>query len=497
MKILQKLKQNKITFIILWWLILCCFSFIWINTYQVPKDVFFNFACLGIFAVLIILSSPLKIKPLELLLPIGYVCAKLGYIFNNWDGMGYQYKLYLGSKFLLIALFMVILFDAYEKKRTINIDRRMLPFIITTFVMIVLMAFMNSGSIVIILAPALAVLILDLSLDEINKQCKYITLSAYLNFVTLMTYSLIFASEQTGKLDSRWVGIFVFPIAGGTTASIALIGLIYKVIMIKRHCAKEKKKKYLLITCALMIYPLVSMVLIENKTSGVALLASVLMAWAFAGKENLSKDKIYKRFFVMIAGFMIAILLAVGIFAIFSMLRPYILKMDNGVVKTALLYISNKGVGIVNGTDYYGEFTNNHLLKSIDAALSSRLSLWVRGVKQIGILGNTDPFIYSATGEFLDSHVHNTYIAWLIRYGAIIGACAIIWVIWLLVKFCKTMVEHREECLLGFLWVSFAVQFCIFENELWETAVLFGSLAFIKLLLCSYKNTEKNIDNLR
>ena len=308
--------------------------------------------------------------------------------------------------------------------------------------------------------------------------------AAYVAFVIIMTVSLIIAPNEYHS--GRYIGIFVFPAAGGLLAANAMISVLYHWYCLEKSGVDKKRNNVIHILA--LIYPVIASILTFDRAAWLGLLCVILAIYIFKKGDR----QIIKRRSI-IAGIVV-----VALTVIFCVTVKIMITNDVGRIETS---VNEEGdyeyganafwVNVVNKAlikhSKTGVFPANTLLNAIDGFSSGRLGIWYTGLKQVKLVGQTELTMTLPNGEFM-GHVHNTYIDWCMRLGYVGGVLLIVWFFAYFAEVVKLKVAGDESVYYPLLWVVFCFAFFIVERELWTNLPPFMLLLLQYPLLIKFKD---------
>ncbi len=452
---------------------------------NVPKY-FYYYLGASAFIGIILLIRKAKILKWYILIPLAAFCGNvLFFYYIHRHEYGYQYIAMLMAKYLMFALFAVVVVDLIVKGPKSNLNKKYIGLLIVFCMAVAVTVILGHDYILPAICPVCALYLTVIDSKTWGKMMLQFSLSMY---IVVYLYTLAsFVIKPNEYVNGRYWGVFNFPVVGATLGALGVISGVY-LWNSYSHFFKKRSVKGLVITL-IILYPTYLLYITLDR----AVIFGLLSVFAFSsvywfGKKNNSK----KRGIIAVS----AILLLLALFTVASVT---IYKIDDQVFYTVSSKVNESFPGLIKSVfnfasrfktgSKYSYFEQGSYLNGVDYFTSFRLGLWYLASKEISLLGGS-PITFVIRD--IEYHTHNTYVEWFLRVGWIGGISLTVWIIYYLVLSIKQIIKKDFLSLWSFLWITFCVVFMIVERELWI------ELPMVLLLIFQYPllfNIDEQIEN--
>lgn len=463
-------KLNNAVSVVLWALFVYCMIHVTVSLSNVPKFFYFYIGASS-FIGIILLIRKVQIFKWYIIVPIiAFFGNVLYFYFIHRHEYGYQYIAMLLAKYIMFAMFAVVIVDEIKRGNRTRLDSKNIVFCFLFFLAIIVTVILGHDYILPIICPITALYISDISESTWVKMFYNFSLSSYL---VVYIYSIAsFIIKPNEYVAGRYWGVFNFPVVGALLGALGLICGVYLWLNMSKRIVNRWFKIITLII--FLIYPSY-LILITMDRAVIIGLISVLI---FSSVLLCGKNKNLKKRLIL------ATIIIIFIAVVFGLAVLIVYKMDDstfenisskisiipGGFATILRFVSRFKYG-----SEYSYFPQGTLLNGIDYFTSYRLGLWYLASKEVRLLGDS-PITFVIRD--IEYHTHNTYVEWFLRVGLVGGSLLSIWIITYLIVAIRKMVTRKTSYLLGFWWITFCLPFMMVERELWIELPLFLLLVF-------------------
>ncbi len=493
---LEKKSKNEKIIDIVRTVLLFSFSFLAVystfvgenNYYQMPRDAGFRRG-IFFFLVTILIMRKISLKKIEVwcTIAIGFLLLFAYLKVNNISSATYgneYFSVYFWSR-MAYVVFIGLLVDLIRGRiKGLLQGSNILWYIsIILFIVIVIVKKMDFYPII---CPMIALFTTVMEKDDRKKAIDCYLMAFYLTFVFIYSYSLLYF--RNNWIEGRYYGLFVtVEYATLLSASAFIVGLYF----LARFIRSEKKKKYKLILCiVLLTLPIVPILISGARAVQVGLVFALLGFFVmFVGKNN-KKNMIIK---ISVTS-CIVILSVVGILLLSKHAYNKI-EMGAWDDKTVPYWYSH--LAALSSPEYRkGYFGDDSFLNAIDRCFSDRLHIWDAALKMVKPYKIEYDCIYADGPEgrmTIDLSPHNFFIWMLLNYGGVIGGILIMWFA-LLLCYSAYRCYKKDTSMIGpFLWLLFCLgPFNGCHTACWNEIVGFTFL-FLSYFVCVSKR-EKQIE---
>lgn len=466
--------------LILWSEVLLNISRLGMVEFQIFRDTFF-FRASALLLVIVCIWRKIKIYQLKFIFPASVYCAFAirDLVVNKYEIDYFNFLLYRYIMYGLVLIVFVDLIFSQNKNQEQKYEKPLVFLMALAFSFALFYDKEGTLPVVLVFVPFYLT-----GLGEKEKKQNEIVFSIAM---VLSTYWLILKSlvEQPDNYlwSGRYVGNFMYTSTCGIISAIGLIGALSLFV-----CFKDSvKKKWVLalVMLAVASLPLYLLIISFNRIS-VAAVLFVLAVAVFAYGELSPKIK------KVVLG-VVAICVALGIGCLlFVFFYSKKLSMNSSLFNNSnnnllhFIEIRLNYIGTAEST--MGLFEEGSFLNFLDRFTSGRLTLGALAFKKMGIWGNSDISVLTPNGR-LFSHVHCTYLNWLIQFGYIGGGFFLCWLVCVVRLAIKKIKSKETEVTTLALWVSFSLVFFMAEVVFIQKTVMFI------LLIVLYQLIRKNGEN--
>lgn len=449
---------RKIVFVALWFFTIFYMLKIGTMEYDVPRQVYFNRSFLFLIIILIVLR---KIRILNIInvsfltISIGIIIA---YLYRHNSDWGETYRSVLLSKYLIISFFILIIVDMIRTKQYTRLKDLSKSVLICLLVPFFIIAVLEIESIIVLTIGCVALYLTPIVEDEWKRQLKYISIGGYLACVFIFLQSFIVSPDNF--VANRYVGTFSFPVAAGVAASTGVICSIYYLVLQIRN----KNKIGITASALALLFPASMELFVMNRASILGMIGLLTLTFIFFVGKNGRGAILGKAFAVIIISLFLAI---IGLIFL-----KKISVMDIDVERISSF--AGKPIGYVVGVaqyafnegSEYSMFEEGSLLNAIDNFSSSRLTLWIQGIKTASFLPTEDYGVFYPNGAYMP-HVHSEYICLIRKYGYLGGIPIIIAHFIMLGISISRAREDKDSFLMSFMWMSYSIGMLMVEHAPW------------------------------
>lgn len=471
----------SILYIIVWGAILFNMMKTTMVGYDVPRYMYL-FRALSFIMVLLIILRRIKIYDVStIILLIIALSALFAYRLRNSSGWGETYSSSQTWKYVFFILFFVVIADMIKSQNYVRSREMCICAIVFALTSVCIIAIAEIESVLEIFACGIAIYFTSISQEEWEEQIKYMSIAGYLSSVLL--FAISFIQNPNGFIEGRYVGNFTFPVAAGITASFGLLCAIY--YLITQVVLKKITWWHLIIVILAMLFPIAMLIIVMNRASLIGLILLAILSWVFfVGKP--SRKKIIVRSVVTVVGLVAISFIGLCIMKVIAdgkvdnMLNN---NSDNVLLKPFEYVVGVSKYAFHAGTEF-SMFEEGSMLNAVDNFSSSRITLWVLGLKTAKLLPLEDVGVIYPSGGYMP-HVHNQFICMVRRYGYLGGIPLIVSHFYFLVISIKNNRKNKPRFLMTYLWMAYSTGLLLFEYKFW------GMMPYCLMLILLYPVINK------
>ena len=442
--------------------------------YQVPKDLCFLKASLGVMALIIVVRRiPFKRYITWVSFFVGglavFAVCKLKPI--NVELYGEVYFRVLLFQIILVVVSIVLLIDSAISGELIKVVKNANVlwhlFVITAIVATVI----DRGDIVPLVCPTFALMITKIDGKKWIKLMDCFSIGYYITFVYLFTRSLIERPEYYE--NGRYIGSFLTVGAAGMIAGGAAIASLY---FIGKYISVKKRSMIgIAVSLASLIYPIFAIFKVNSRSPQAGVLLALFGFFIFEHGKGRQATK--KR---VIISALVALALVVGVLG-YSRYLNY--QYDMGRIEDEdISYWQSHLMPLTNADLHQHEFGNNFVLNALDRFSSSRLAQWKLCLSHVGW----------GPAKLYDNP-HNFFIEWLEDYGAIAGGLLIVVFIIALGICIRRNWKGDASAAMPLLWILYCLGVFSFTTMKWR--MILPAILLLCIYPLMFKPEEVTKDN--
>lgn len=458
------------------------FRWIYNAHYQIHiHTYYFKASC--IFCFIIILMRRINVKNWRLYAGAsGYIGYAVFYLVTHNNDYGPEYREYLIWQFILRALILIILLDAFNKKETTHLEKKNLIYVVLFIVSVVFCTALYYDAMLHVLVPAIALFITPITEEVWKRFLICFSCGYYFIFVIAIVQSVI---ENPHMRDVRYYfGNFGTPYGAAAVTMGGLISALYLFDIIR-----EKKIKWMMVISILsMVFPCVMIFIIGSRSIQ---LASIVMMFLYFFMDNRKAEKKVKlrRRVMLIALGCIAVLGLIMVVLVFktniSDAGEKLSFIGNEVIRNKLTYYVSRINGLRDTKSYGLIFADGDKINILDHFTAERISIWYLYSKQITLWGNAIIVPVEEYGP------HSIYVYQLVKFGWICGFLSLASFFAAIITAGKRLNANRKVYLIPFLWMVYYLIAGIGETPFAEFDIAVFFMVFQYPLLFQLKKEIK------